>query len=143
MNRATPQIRDFAGRLIAYDAREIPASAPPVAFPVPERLRPYLATLMGNGGYRALLLRSLALASAEVSWLGAAQVAADGTLEGFDELEAQVDLGGIAGGRVALVAQLIGLLVAFIGEKLTMQLVREVWPSLPPEDLNFSKGDRT
>lgn len=136
-------MRDFAGRLIAHDAREAGAlGAPPGAFPVPEKLRPHLTTLMGNGGYRALLLRSLALATAEVPSLQAARVAADGRLEGFEGPEAGMDRDGLAEGRVIVVAQLIGLLVAFIGEKLTLQLVREVWPTLSIKDLNFKKGDR-
>ena len=137
-------MRDFAGLLIAHDAREAGTSGAPFdAFPVPEKLRPHLTTLMGNGGYRALLLRSLALATAEVPSLQAARVAADGRLEGLDGLQAGLDPGGAAEGRVIVVARLIGLLVAFIGEKLTLQLVREVWPKLDTKDLNLKKGDRT
>jgi len=44
-------------------------------------------------------------------------------------------------GRVVLLAQLLGLLVAFIGEDLTLRLVREVWPKLSINDVNFGKGD--
>jgi hypothetical protein len=33
-------------------------------------------------------------------------------------------------GGVVLVAQLLGLLVAFVGERLTLKIVREVWPNL-------------
>ena len=131
-------MRDFAGLLIAHDAQEAGASgAPFAAFPVPEKLRPHLTTLMGNGGYRALLLRSLALATAEVPSLQATHVAADGRLAGSDGLESGIDQEAIAEGRVIVVAQLIGLLVAFIGEKLTLQLVREVWPKLDTKDLNL------
>ena len=39
------------------------------------------------------------------------------------------------------VAQLLGLLVTFIGEELTLRLVREVWPKLSPNNLDFGKGD--
>lgn len=137
-------MRDFAGRLIAHDAREGGTpEAPREAFPVLEKLRPHLITLMGNGGYRALLLRSLVLATAEIPSLQAARVAADGRLEGFDGLLAGLDHEGAAEGRMIVVARLIGLLVAFIGEKLTLQLVREVWPKMPIKELNFKKGDRT
>ena len=137
-------MRDFARRLIAHDAREAGApGAPQGALPVLEKLRPHLTTLLGNGGYRALVLRSLALATAEIPSLQAARVAADGRLEGFDGLEAGLDPEGAAEGQVIVVARLIGLLVAFIGEKLTLQLVREVWPKLSIKELNFKKGDRT
>jgi hypothetical protein len=40
-----------------------------------------------------------------------------------------------------MVAQLLGLLVAFIGDNLTLRLVRDVWPTLSLEDLNFAQGD--
>ena len=62
------------------------------------------------------------------------QVNAEGSLEGWDELErgAQVDPDKIAEGGVVLLAQLLGLLVAFVGESLTLRFVLDVWPKLPP-----------
>jgi hypothetical protein len=36
----------------------------------------------------------------------------------------------MADGGIVLVAQLLGLLVAFVGERLTLKIVREVWPNL-------------
>jgi hypothetical protein len=92
---------------------------------------------MGNGGHRALVMRALALAGAEVPWLRGIRVAADGTLEGTGPDDESIDPDEVIEGGVALVAQMIGLLVAFIGERLTLQLVREVWPKLPARDLNF------
>jgi hypothetical protein len=142
MSRATPKIRDFAERLIIYETRgnksfETKTTA---VFHVGEKLRPHLATLMGNLGFRALLSRALALANAEVPWLCAVRVKADGSLEGLDEVEAHVDPEEVFEGRVVLLAQLLGLLVAFIGENLTLRLVREVWPKLSFNDFDFGKG---
>jgi hypothetical protein len=138
-------MRDFARRLIAHEAGEMPSSvtAVPAGFHVAEKLRPQLTALMGSGGYRALIARALKLASADVPWLRTLRVEADGTVQGLDPMAARLDPAGIFEGRVVLVAQVIGLLVAFIGEKLTLQLVREIWPKLPANDLNFSQGDRT
>jgi hypothetical protein len=139
MNRATPKMRDFAERLIGYETRENKSSetkTPAAACRVGEKLRPHLATLMGNVGFRALLSRALALANAEVPWLRAVHVKADGSLEGLDELGAQVDPDEIFKGCVVLLAQLLGLLVAFIGEDLTLRLVREVWPKLSLNNLD-------
>jgi hypothetical protein len=49
----------------------------------------------------------------------------------------------MAEGSVVLVAQLLALLVAFIGENLTLRMVREVWPKLPQiNDLDLRKGDK-
>ena len=92
---------------------------------------------MGNVGFRALLSRALALANADVPWLRAVHVKADGSLEGLDELGAQVDPDEIFQGCVVLLAQLLGLLVAFIGEDLTLRLVRDVWPKLSLNNLDF------
>ena len=63
-------------------------------------------------------------------------------MEGLEELQAQVDPEEMAEGSVVLVAQLLALLVAFIGENLTLQMVREVWPKLSLNDLDFDKGDK-
>src|SRR5471032_615355 len=144
MRRATPKMRDFAERLIAYETTGNKSSRAktPAAFFVSEKLRPHLAALTGNIGFRALLSRALALANAEVPWLRAAHVKADGSFEGLDELGAQVNPDEVFEGRVVLLAQLLGLLVAFIGEDLTLRLVREVWPKLSPNSLDFGKGDK-
>jgi hypothetical protein len=134
-------MRNFAKRLMAYETSRNKSSETktPAAFHVCEKLRPHLATLVGNGGIRALLSRALALAKAEVPWLRAVHVKADGSLEGWEELRAQLDPDEFFDGRVVLVAQLLGLLVAFIGESLTLRLVCEVWPKVPLNDLNFEK----
>ncbi len=134
----------LAKRIIACDAKgdKSSRSGTVPAFPVTGKLRPHLATLMGNAGYRALLMRALALASAEVAWLRGLRVAADGTLEALVEPGPPVDPKEIFKGRVALLAQLLGLLVAFIGESLTLRLVREIWPTVALGSLNVSKDDK-
>lgn len=144
MSRATPQMRDFAKCLIACETRGDHSSATkaPAAFLVCEKLRPQLATLMSNVGFRALLSRALALASGEVNWLRAVHVKSDGSLEGLAELETQVGLEEMAEGSVVLAAQLLGLLAAFIGDNLTLRLVREAWPKLSLKELDFGKGDK-
>jgi hypothetical protein len=75
-------MRDLAARLIAIETRAKNAaeSNSPAPFSVCERLRPHLATLMGKDGFRALLSRALAVARAEMPWLEAVQVKADGSL---------------------------------------------------------------
>ena len=127
-------MRDFAEHLIAYETRanESSETKSPVACLVGEKLRPHLANLMGNAGFHALLSRALALANAEVPWLRAVHVTAVGSFEGLDDLGAQIDPDEIFEGCVVLLAQLLGLLVAFIGENLTRRLVGEVWPQMSP-----------
>ncbi len=135
-------MRKLASRLIALEAKgkNVFGAKILVAFPVPEKLRPTLSTLMGNAGFRTLLARALTLATAEVPWLRALRVGAGGALEGGEDLHAQLSPEEYLEGRVALIGQLLGLLVAFIGEKLTVRLVREVWPKLTVDDTNLEKG---
>lgn len=142
MSRATPQMRNFAKRLIADEARgnKIAEAKTPADFNVFEKLRPNLAALMGGAGFCALLSRALALAKAEVPRLGAIHVKADGSLEGTEKLHAQLDRDEFFECRVVLLAQLLGLLVAFIGEKLALRLVSEVWPKARLDDLDFGNG---
>ena len=144
MNRATPKMRDFAERLIAYETKGNKSSETKTAaiFPVVEKLRPHLATLMGKLGFRALLSRALALAGAEVPWLRAVHVKADDSFEGLADLGTQVDPSELFEGRVVLLAQMLGLLVAFIGEDLTLRLVRDVWPKLSLNGADSGKGDK-
>ena len=125
-------MRSFAKRLIDFEAlsNTSPAAQTAAAFPVTDKLRPLLATLMGDGGVRALLSRALVLATTEVSWLRAVQVNADGGLEGFELLDSQIDPSEFVEGRVVLLAQLLGLLVALIGPKLTSRLSGEIWPQI-------------
>jgi len=97
---------------------------------------------MGNGGFRALLSRAFVLATLEVSWLRSMQVNADGCLEEIEQMPAPPDQAELLEGRVVVLAQLLGLLVAFIGERLTLRLVREIWPKVPLHDLGFDNGGK-
>jgi hypothetical protein len=144
MSRATPQMRNLAERLIAVEAggKRLAATRTPARFDVGEKLRLNLATLMGKAGFCALLARALALAQAEVPWLGAVHVKADGSLDGVEKPHVQLDPNEFFEGRVVLLAQLLGLLVAFIGEKLTLRLMRDVWPNVKLDDLDFGNGDK-
>src|ERR1035438_10931450 len=105
MSQSTPQMRDFAERLLACETGENKSSGTktPAVFPVCEKLRPHLATLMGNTGFRALLSRALVRAEADVPSLRAMQVNADGSLAGLNEPEVQVDPEDRAKGSVVLV----------------------------------------
>lgn len=136
-------MRDLAERLIAHDARESKSSGTqsPAIFPVSQQLRAPLVALVGSNGFGALLSRALVLARAEVPWLRGLHVKADGSLEGMAELKAQVDAARIVEGRVVLLAQLLELLKAFIGENLTMQLMGEVWPKVVLNELQIESGE--
>ncbi len=129
-NSVTPVPKDFARQLLAYEVTSgKPADAGnSLAFRVCEKLQGPLGKLIGVDGFRSLLSRALALGCAQVPWLCALQIEADGSLEGLDELEAKLDARSITEGEVVLVGQLLGLLVVFIGPALTLGLVHDIWP---------------
>ena len=142
MSKINPKLRNFAERLIAYETKQNRSSGTtiPAACLAGERLRPHLATLMGNMGWRALLSRALTLANADAPWLRAVHVNTDGTFEGFEELGAQIDANEFIEGCAVLLSHLLELLVTFIGEDLTLRLVYQVWPEQLLKSSNFDEG---
>jgi hypothetical protein len=132
MNAATPPTQNLARRLIALEAAHDPSDGlVGAAVRTCEKLRAMLAKLAGAAGFRSLMARAKALATVEIPWLDSVQVRADGALEGFDAASRQH--GAVEGGEAAavVVAHLLGLLVVFIGEPLTVQLLRDAWPDAP------------
>ena len=144
MSHATPSMRDFAKRLIAQETRGKKSSKKSslVGFHTCNKLRPHLANIMGNIGFRTLLARSLVLASTEVSWLRVVRVNADWSLQGLEELEAKLDADELFEGGVVFLARLLGLMVLLIGEDLTIRLLSDVWPEVSLNDLNFGSGGK-
>ena len=136
MTRGSPQMRRLANHLRVADAaaRAISMTGAATAFPVIETLLPKLGALMGKGGFRALLCRALALARAEVSWLCAVRVNADGVLEGWEMSRAQLTHAAFMDGRVAMLAQLLGLLEAFVGPSVMPRILDDIWPRAPGQD---------
>jgi hypothetical protein len=131
----------LAQRLLTYEAvagrnSETSESA---AFRVCAKLRRPLVTLAGVAGFRSLLSRALTLARAEAPGLGAVQIAADGFLKGLDELEPDIDKQQPKDEGAILIAQLLGLLLTFIGEGLTLRLVQDVWPEAAFDGHVFEK----
>jgi hypothetical protein len=135
MSTAPPSLRDLARRLLAMEAAHAHSTDARLdeAVRVCEKLRVPLVKFAGRAGFASLLSRALALAKAEVPALAAVQVRADGSLEGFDEVERTQSAEARGKEAAVLVAQLLGLLVTFIGEPLTLRLVRGAWPDVSME----------
>ena len=127
MGTPSSSMRELARRLLAASQT---ASNPHAheAVLVIEKLRTSLTRFAGADGFASLLRRALLLASADVPALQSAKIGADGRLEGLEQLAADTGTGAAGGeAAVAITAHLLGLLVTFIGEPLTLTLVREVW----------------
>ena len=131
---ATPieSMRDLARRLLAMEAASERATDAHTheAVRVCEKLRDSLTRFAGADGFASLLRRALALARVEVPALQNIGVKPDCSMDGLAELAADStnSENGATDAAAALTGHLLGLLVTFIGEPLTMKLVRESWP---------------
>jgi hypothetical protein len=139
---ALADVPSIAQRLIAGElqADESSDSAGRAAFRVCEKLRQPLSSLIGAVGFRSLLSRALTLGRGEVPWLRGVELGNDGALGFSIEMKAQLDSKEAAGGGEALIAQLLGLLITFIGEALTLRLVYNTWPSATTHELGSKKN---
>ena len=128
MDTPSSSIRDVARRLLAA-SQTASGSHVDEAVVVIEKLRLTLTKFAGADGFASLLRRALVLASADVPSLQIVKIGRDGRLEGFEQIVADKAAGGAGGeAAVAITAHLLGLLVTFIGEPLTLRLVRAAWP---------------
>jgi hypothetical protein len=132
MRQATPQLRDLARRLFALEAKNAHTSAAlgEALEKSCVRLHAQLDPLIGDGGFRALLARALHLATKEFAWLDAVRVKEHPACDLVGLREAMKGQKASAANEAfALVlANIIWLLVTFIGEDIAFGLVAEVWP---------------
>ena len=129
MEMPSAAMRDLAKRLLALEAASQSASHPHMheAVRVCEKLRISLTRFAGADGFTSLLRRAVALGRAEVPWLHGIEVKADSPDEVLEQLVADADSGGVEA-AAAITTHLLGLLVTFVGEPITLRLVREAWP---------------
>jgi len=142
-----PELRDLAQRLLSYEASADNISEP-VETPtlrVYQKLRQSLSELAGSAGFHALASRALALARLEVPSLSAVQVGTDGNLEGLSSIEPsiRVEQDRVHEGGVIFISRLLGLLFVFLGEALTLSLLREAWPGTALDDRNSGNGRKS
>jgi len=150
---ATRGMRDLAHRLLTYEAgagkNSEPIESPTLR--VYEKLRQGLGEFAGVAGFQSLASRALALARTEAPSLSAARISADGALQGLgqglDEFECQIDNDkdraaeyAAGEGGIILISRLLGLLLIFLGEALTLSLLRVTWPGAALDDGNFENG---
>ena len=145
----SPEIRDLAERLLTYEAAAGTNSRPAesLTLRVYEKLRQSLTAIAGVTSFQSLACRALVLAKSEDIGLGVVQITADGSLQDFSEVEPQVDIDmGKTGAYQAnergiiLIARLLCLLHMFLGEVLTLRLLRDAWPNATFDDRNSGNG---
>jgi hypothetical protein len=120
--------RDLARSLVAHEADASTTSlrAEPATVRVYERLRRHLGSAVGVDGFHALASRALALAKSESPQLSAVQITASGALRGLGEVESQTDADEDGEAGIILIAQLLGLFLAFLGEATTLRLIEDL-----------------
>jgi hypothetical protein len=143
MSLVPPPIRRLAKQILAYEHEANSSSVPPshLEFRVIEKLNFYFVALMGSYAYRVVLSRALATASEEVPWLSKISVNQDRMLEGWSELEKSMAPDVLFEGRVVLLARLLEFLITFVGETMTLRMLRDVWPKVSAQDLTFKPED--
>jgi hypothetical protein len=119
-----------AKRLLAHEGNSGSSSAEcaAAAWRLYEKLNARLAPLLGSAGVQALFVRSAKLAQAEVGSL--AEVA---TPEGMNKLGAvlqALDPADATGVAATLFGTFFELMTTFIGERLTVLVLRSAWPTI-------------
>src|ERR1017187_1299127 len=143
---AAPGMRDLAHRLLTYEAgahkNSQPMESPTLC--VYGKLRQSLGEFVGVAGFQSLASRALTLAKPEAPSLNAVRVTADGSLQGLGEIEIQFDLNKDQAGEggIILIARILGLLRTFLGEALTLSMLRNTWPGEAIDDHNSGNGKK-
>ena len=148
-----PEMRDLAHRLVACEAVATKTAEPrnSATLRVYEKLRDGLSEFAGVAGFESIASRALVLARTEAPSLNAVQVSSDGELHGFGrdlgEIENPIDIdkdraGAYSAGEggMILITRLLGLLLIFLGEALTLSLLRVSWPAAALDDSNSENG---
>jgi hypothetical protein len=128
-----PALTQLARQLLLHEADERlePAALGDAIEHVYAKFRRRLVDLIGQTGFSALFSRALHLARRESAQLTAISVdaAAPQQLLGAHEF-AVAHASDAAAAFTAIVAHFIWLLLTFIGEQLSIQLITDIWPQL-------------
>lgn len=149
-----PEMRNLAYCLLAFEAAADKTSEPveSATLRVYEKLRLSLCALAGVAAFQPIAFRALTQAKSEAPGLWAAQIAADGSLQGLGEFEDQPDefepqLGPdkeqVGDGGIILIDHILDLLLIFLGEAVTINLLRNAWPGAPFDDRNAGNGRKS
>jgi hypothetical protein len=135
VDAVTPAQRDLALWLLEEemgDAQESEALLD-AAERACQKLCRRLAKLVTVVGYQALLARALHLARGEFPFLEGVRpgVTEDACFDGLRTKTEGIDAVMLRAALTTVLAQVIGLVTTFIGDALTLRLVRDVWPDAP------------
>ena len=149
-----PEMRNLAYRLLAFEAAVNETSEPveSATLRVYEKLRLSICALAGVAAFQSIAYRALTQAKSGAPGLWAAQITTDGSLQGLGEFDPQPDefepqLGSgkeqVADGGIILIDHILDLLLIFLGEAITINLLRNAWPGTSFDDRNAGNGRKS
>jgi hypothetical protein len=121
-----PKLEELAEHLLAIEFRAADVSNSDIlpGIAVTDKLRVSLSRLTGDNGYRSLMNRALSLAKAESSLAASLRSRQDGSVEGLDGIENELQHGV----SKLVIVRFLSLLTTLIGKPLMLRLVIDVWP---------------
>ena len=139
---AGPEMLDLAHRLLVYEASAGNGSEAGelATVRVYEKLRRSLIEFVGEAGFQSLESRALTLARPESSGSGAAGHGTSWSGAGKIEADFHMDKEWAGEVGILLIGHLLGLLRMFLGEALTLRLLRNAWPGEVFDDGNTVHG---
>jgi len=147
MNPATEKERNLAWRLLRQVAgsEQSPEGLVEATERVFDRLYRHLGAVVGPAGYAALVARALHLTTRQFAFMG--NVRGEARADDFvmDGLRASVlgrDPAEARPSQVTLLANLIALLVTFVGEDLALRLIGQAWPETTGKIPGFEAEER-
>jgi hypothetical protein len=143
----SPEMRDLAARLIVYESYvgENSVSLESAALRVYNKLHQSISAFAGVAAFQSFAFRALSQVQSEVPRLWSVQIAEDGSLESIRDIKSQTDNGmDLAGeeGKI-LIGRLLNLLHIFLGEALTLSLLRDAWPVTAFDDRSSGNGRKS
>lgn len=141
LRRPDPAHIERARHLLAHEA--VAGSGDPGATTAPgrvyDKLHAHLSPIVGAAGVQLLFVRSAKLAQGEFAWSAEVSIL-DGSTKLRDALQAK-DPAIATESAAVLFGTFFTLITTFIGERLTMQVLRAAWPTLeetarPPRESN-------
>lgn len=97
-------------------------------FHVIEELCGKIAAVNGNTSLQALLSRALFAIRSDFPWIRSATASPHGMLEGLEAVQPTPDPEEVMQCELAILGSLIELLRSFLGNGITVQLLRSLWP---------------
>lgn len=137
----TPAQQELAQWLLRQEGADAHDSDDPVGptRQVLRRLSPGVTALVTAAGYRALLARALHLTKAQFPFLDGVRLSNADT---FIEASGLARENPVEVSLAEFVGHLIALLATFIGDDLTNNLIRGVWPDAPLQRTEPGSGGK-